>query len=175
MIAFESSNIKYREMTLDDTASVLKWRNSEAVKKVFFYQKTITEEEHTQYYKDRILTGKTQQFIMIDKASGTEFGCVYLSGIDYNKCTAESGIFIGEERFKGKKYGTEAIKAIANYGFNKLKLNRIDIRIKATNDSSIESHKKVGYIENRDLINEYEYNGDLEDVIFMSLYLEDRK
>ena len=167
---FESENIKYREMTLDDTEKVLSWRNSDEVRSHFFYQKIITKTEHENYYNSKIVPGKTKQFVMMDKCSGKEFGCVMLSNIDLDKNTAESGIFIGNADFYGKGYGTEAIKSVVEYGFTKYRFSRIDIRVRRSNICSYKAHRKAGFIENQEIMTLYEFDGNQNEVVFMSVY-----
>ena len=168
MESFESDRIIYRDITLDDTEKVLKWRNCDEVRNNFFYQVIITEQEHIEYYKTRIAVGETRQFVMIDKASEMEFGCVYLSHIDLNAGTAEEGIFIGEDTFRGSGYGTEAYRWLKEFGFKELGLNSICLRIRKENIASKKSAQNAGFIIDQKLVDKYYEDGGTEDLIFLS-------
>ena len=167
MAVFETSRIEYRLMTLNDTETVLRWRNSDFVRKQFLYQKEITPREHLEYYEKRIVSGETVQFIMTDKKSKRELGCIYLSRIDKNECTGEGGIFIGEQDFIGLGYGTEGYEGIKKYGFSILGLTWIKVRIRRTNIPSIRGCQKVGFEINENLLREYKQSGGKEDIVFL--------
>ena len=172
MYIFESKNIAYREMTLDDTDNVLMWRNNDDVAKNFFYKESITRETHVAYYENFIKTGKSIQFVMKDKKTGIEFGCVYFSHVNRELKTGEIGIFIANSSFRGKGYGTEALRALGEFGFDELKFSRVDARVKRDNICSIKSLLKIGYKENMELLESSDFDGNIDDVVFMSLNVE---
>ena len=95
-------------------------------------------------------TGRAVQFIIRLKAEQRDVGSVYLRDIDKKTGTAEFGIFIGEEECLGKGIGQEAAGLILAYGFNKLKLRRIFLRVFADNQRAIASYRKAGFIEMAD-------------------------
>ena len=52
-----NNNVVIRAMTEKDTANVVKWRNSLAVMENFIYRTPLTEEEHLNWYYNRVKTG----------------------------------------------------------------------------------------------------------------------
>ncbi|MDR7071511.1 RimJ/RimL family protein N-acetyltransferase [Fictibacillus barbaricus] len=60
---------------------------------------------------------------------------------------AELGIAIGNKRFWGKGYGLAAMRAMLNFGFTELHLNKIWLRVEIDNEKAIKSYKRAGYIE----------------------------
>ena len=53
-----------RPITEKDSANIVKWRNSEKVRKHCMTKAAITLESHMKYYRERVLTGKNIQFIV---------------------------------------------------------------------------------------------------------------
>lgn len=141
----EGNKVILREITLDDTDDIIRWRNNPNVKKNFCIQSDFTIEGHTKWYNTMILTGKVKQFVIIDRQAGFSVGSVYLRDIDYTNKKAEYGIFIGEDSCRGKGLGSEAAKLIIEFGFNNLKLHKIFLRVFSNNVTAINSYKKAGF------------------------------
>lgn len=78
-------------------------------------------------------------------AACREIGSVYLRDIDREAGTAEYGVFIGEEKALGKGYGTEAAKLMLAYGFEKLGLQKIYLRLLEDNAGARKSYEKAGF------------------------------
>ena len=170
MEMYESERIAYRSITLDDTQKVLRWRNCDEVRKNFFYQSVITPKEHEEYYNTRVRSGEVRQFVMKDKETDTEFGCVYFSHVNIEKKTAEGGLFIGDSLYRGKGYGTEAYKWLKEFGFFYLGITTIYLRIRKENLVSVNSASKAGFKIDQKLTDEYYVNGGAEDLVFLSIY-----
>tara|TARA_Y100000589_G_scaffold293494_1_gene298490 strand:+ start:263 stop:661 length:399 start_codon:yes stop_codon:yes gene_type:complete len=64
------------------------------------------------------------KFRIFDKKNNCHIGNVKLSIVDIAKKIGEIGILIGEKHYWGQGVATEVIKAIMDFGFNVLKLNR---------------------------------------------------
>lgn len=88
---------------------------------------------------------KEEIIFAIDANDGTHIGLVRLNSIDYIHKNAEYGIFIGDKKYWGQGYGTEAGKLMIDYGFRKLKLRMIYLRYVAFNIRGEKSYKKLGF------------------------------
>lgn len=140
-----------RPITINDTEMILNWRNSDAVKQFFIRQEDITVEEHLYWLEELVSSGKVCQFIICVKNEDKPIGSVYLQKIDTVNGDAEYGIFIGETSALGKGYGTEAGRLMLKYGFEKLNLKTIYLRVYADNIRAIRSYLRIGFRhENQD-------------------------
>ena len=74
-------------------------------------------------------------------------GSIGLFDISHVKRAATLGIFIGDNEYRGKGFGTEAIKLILDYGFNYLNLNNIKLDLMEFNESAFACYKKCGFKE----------------------------
>jgi RimJ/RimL family protein N-acetyltransferase len=72
-------------------------------------------------------------------------GSCSLRGISLANRAADLGIMIGDARFQGKGYGSEAMRLLVAYGFETLNLNRIGLRVFANNPRAIRCYEKVGF------------------------------
>lgn len=162
-----NGDVYLRKITVEDTEQVLSWRNSTQVKAYFIFQDEITTEDHLNWLKSKVDTGKVDQFIIVEKASAQPIGSVYLQDIDYCHKKAEYGIFIGEQNLQGKGYGTIVAKLMIDYAFDKLGLHRVYLRVLESNERAIRSYEKAGFKKEALLIDDVCINGDYKNIIIM--------
>ena len=79
---------------------------------------------------------------MIEKATGEYIGNVEIMRI--NNGVGEIGITITPKQ-QNKHYGTEAMKAIMKYGYNKLNLDGFELNVYSTNPRAIRCYENVGF------------------------------
>lgn len=73
-------------------------------------------------------------------------GEVLLFDLDHANGRAQVGIFIGEPDEWGKGYGTDAVRAIVDFGFAELRLERIWLNVSTENPRAQRSYEKVGFV-----------------------------
>jgi len=74
-------------------------------------------------------------------------GTIGLHSIDWRNRVATTGTVLGEKRYWGMGYGTEAKMLLLDLGFNTLDLYAVQSRVIAHNDRSVAYSKKCGYRE----------------------------
>lgn len=164
----EGQDIYLRLMDEGDTDNIVKWRNSDFVRRNFIYQKPFTREGHENWVRTMIDTGKVVQFIICTR-DGRPVGSVYLRDIDRTHHKAEYGIFIGERDAQGKGYGTQAAKLMIDYAFQELKLHKLMLRVLAENEQAKRSYEKAGFVQEAYLKDEVFLEGRYKDVIYMAV------
>lgn len=164
----EGKDIFLRLMNEDDTENIVKWRNSDFVRRNFIYQEPFSKEGHEQWKKTMVDTGKVVQFIISTK-DGNPIGSVYLRDIDNVHKKAEYGIFIGEKNALGKGYGTQAARLIIHYAFEQLGLHKLMLRLLADNKQAYRSYEKAGFVQEAYLKDEVFLEGVYKDVIYMAV------
>lgn len=164
----EERNIYLRPITTDDTDDVIRWRNSDNVKKYFIYQGDFTREGHLRWLEEKVNTGDVIQFMIIEKESDRAVGSVYLRDVDRDNGKAEYGIFIGEDDSRGKGYGTQAARLMLAYAFGEAGLHRIYLRAFADNERAIASYKKVGFSVEGILRDDVCIRGEYRDIAWMA-------
>src|SRR3989344_626015 len=85
---------------------------------------------------------KTQFSIDVGRA---HIGTLALSSISRKEKRAEFGIFIGDKKYWGQGFGTEAGKLLLRYGFKTLGLHRIYLSVIGFNIRAIKSYERIGF------------------------------
>ncbi len=140
------NRITLRPITADDTAMVLKWRNSDRTVRNFYYRKPVTEEDHIKWLSEKVDKGEVWQYVVVLKESDTPIGSVYLQHIDRVSLTGETGVFFSEDAPEGQGLATEAVKLLGEeVGFKMLGLLHLTAKVISTNTASIKLHENAGY------------------------------
>lgn len=167
----EGKDIYLRPMNEEDTDNIIKWRNSDFVRRNFIYQKPFSRQGHERWVKTMIYTGKVVQFIICTRKERA-IGSVYLRDIDRVHKKAEYGIFIGEKDVLGQGYGTQAAELMIHYAFEQLKLHKLMLRVLADNRQACRSYEKAGFVQEAYLKDEVFLEGVYRDVIYMAVINE---
>jgi RimJ/RimL family protein N-acetyltransferase len=125
---------------------------------------------------DRMLAaqGTTDyHFVICLLADARPIGTIGLHGLDLQNGTAEFGIAIGEKEEWSKGYGTDALRAICDFGFGELRLERISLYVYAGNDRARRSYEKAGFSHEGTLRRAHFGRGAHADVNVMSLLREE--
>lgn len=165
----EGAGIYLRLMTYEDTESIVRWRNSDAVRKNFIYQALFTKESHENWIRTKVETGEVVQMIICEADTDKPVGSVYIRDIDHNHQKAEYGIFIGEESARGKGYGTAAARLMIRYSFEELGLHRLFLRVYSENQQAIKSYEKAGFEKEAYLREDVCIDGVFRDIVLMGV------
>lgn len=105
----------------------------------------ITLDEEKKYLEENSYTEAS--FVIVTMDDDKMIGTVSLEDINHiNRC-ATLGIFIGDKDFRGKGYGTEAIKLVLEYGFKYLNLKNVKLDLMEFNERALKCYKKCGFKE----------------------------
>lgn len=162
-------DIYLRPMEEADTDLIVKWRNTDFVRRNFIYQKEFTLEGHLHWIETMVNTGKVIQFI-ICTGENTPVGSVYLRDIDREHGKAEYGIFIGEKEALSKGYGTQAAELMIEYSFHELGLHKLMLRVLAENERARRSYEKAGFVQEGYLKEDVCLEDGYHDVILMACF-----
>ncbi len=91
----------------------------------------------------RIRSGAFYDWAVVKKQSGKMIGTCGFTSIDTDNRKGEIGYVINPD-FKGRGYATEAARAVIDFGFDVLSLNRIEAKFMQGNDSSLRVMQKLG-------------------------------
>ena len=90
--------------------------------------------------------GKTDyHFVICLRADGTAIGTIGLHALDFVNGTAEFGIAIGVKDQQNRGFGTDALRAICDFGFGELRLERIGLDVYDGNDRARRAYEKAGF------------------------------
>ncbi|MBQ9828169.1 MAG: GNAT family N-acetyltransferase, partial [Lachnospiraceae bacterium] len=136
---FESDNIRYAEVSEDFLRDYLIMVNdAEHVAGFIGMTEPVSEEKERDFIRKK-LEENAPIFSMIDKKSGGFIGNIEL--MDVEDDAGELGIAI-TAGMQDMGYGTEAIRAIIEYGFEQMGLKRIFLKVYPNNFRAIHVYRK---------------------------------
>ena len=100
-------------------------------------------------------------------------GTVFLRSVDKVNGSGVVGIFLGDRRYLGQGYGTDALNALVDFGFGELRLERIELEVFDFNARAIKSYVKAGFRTDAILRRARFHRGVHHDVHIMSILRDD--
>jgi RimJ/RimL family protein N-acetyltransferase len=73
-------------------------------------------------------------------------GFVVLHGLKWPGGSALLAIGIGDAAYRGKGYGSEALRLILHYGFMEVGLHRVGLTVLSYNTAAIRAYERVGFV-----------------------------
>ena len=137
--------LRLRQISIEDTSNIIKWRNNLAVKSNLFNQNDLTDEQHLDWLEKMVFKGRCMQYII--SISDKDVGTTFIKNIDKVNMEGEFGIFIGEDEYRGQGYGFMATKMIVEKCFKEHRLKRIYLNVFSDNYPAIMTYKRVGFKE----------------------------
>jgi diamine N-acetyltransferase len=169
----EGDRIRLRADERADLPLFVAWLNDPEVREgisLYLPQSQVTEE---QWFENMLKTPREEHPFAIE--ARTADGGWQLIGncgfFDFNwRCrSAEIGILIGDKSRWNQGYGTETMRFMLKHGFETLNLNRIYLRVFASNPRAIRCYEKVGFVR-EGCLRQAEYrHGQYVDMFVMSV------
>lgn len=89
--------------------------------------------------------GLQQRALAIETHDGSLIGDVELEHINWRSRTAELRICIGVKKLWGKGFGQDAVRQTLTYAFGTLKLERVYLKVYASNTRAIRCYERCGF------------------------------
>lgn len=126
------------------------------------------------WYTSIFEEGTGMRWVITKKDSDVVIGSCGFLNMSPNNQRAEIGFELNKKHW-GQGIASEAVKAVIEYGYSRLNLNRIEAIVDPPNLSSQKLMEKQGFVK-EGLLRHYEYNfGKFSDVFMYSLLKEDFK
>lgn len=155
-----------RPIHLSDAKRFVKWLADPSVNK-FMATRSVSMREELKWIRG-LKKQKDNKTFAIDTKEGTHIGSINLFLKPHDQ-KAVLGVMIGDKRYWNKGYGTDAMRTILRYGFGRLRLHRISLKVYAYNPRALRVYKRLGFrIEGRGR-EEVFYRGTFYDDISMGL------
>ena len=122
--------IYLRPITLEDGASIVKWRNTPSVSSHCLNQKPITLESNEKFFHEYVETGHYQQYIVerIDEDYGVAsypIATAYLKDIDRTNKRCELCIFTSDDQEWNTESQSIAVKRLLEKAFDELGMHKV--------------------------------------------------
>jgi RimJ/RimL family protein N-acetyltransferase len=168
--------IVLREYRKEDLEPMRQWVNDPAVvdnlSDLFLFPNTLAG---TEQFLNSMLEGKHEAkgFVIADRHSAAYIGQIDLIKIDWKNRYARLGIVIGCAEKRGRGYGTEAIRLIQRFTFERLNLNKLELDVHDYNQPAIRCYQKCGFKEEGRIRQTFYINDRYTDMIVMGILKEE--
>jgi diamine N-acetyltransferase len=168
----KGERILLRPLKRDDIEKRLKWKKYSDPLYFHYNLDKMTETQKKQWYLKR---KKEPQmlYLAIDNLQGELLGFLNLYVSDWTEKKGKLGIYLGSE-YINKGYGTEAIKTLLPYYFERMKFKELNLDVAAHNWRAIRCYQKCGFEFARTFFNRHDPRSKL-DIFGDSRFEEIRK
>ena len=156
----------------DINETYLRWINDAEVTKYMTTGIFPSNMEKLKEYFDHMNSPNHVILAIADKKSDKHIGNIALNDIDWVNRIANLGIMLGDKKFWGKGYGTEATKLIVDYAFDKLNLHRLWLGVLAEHFAAIRVYERAGFKVEGRLRQELYLEGEYNDKVIMGMVNE---
>lgn len=168
---FDGKLVRLREYRKEDIPLRLSYINDPEVLKYLEpgipYPVTLNEELR---WFDSISAFKDTYRFAVETVSDSNYiGDCGINSIDWKNSNAGVSIFIGNDTYRGKGYGTEAMHLLMDFVFSQMSINKIRLQVYSFNERAIRSYEKCGFKTEGVLRQEIFRNGEYFDVIAMGI------
>jgi diamine N-acetyltransferase len=170
-----AERIYLRPAERSDLANFVRWFSDAEVTRYLMARAPFSGAMEERWF-DQMLEkqGKTDyHFVICLAEDGRPIGTAGLHELDLENGSAAFGISIGEKSEWNKGYGTETLQAICDFGFGKLRLERIWLEVYAPNKAGQRAYQKAGFVLEGALRNAHFAEGEYMDVLVMALLREE--
>ncbi|MFC9427476.1 GNAT family N-acetyltransferase [Streptomyces sp. NPDC056987] len=102
-------------------------------------------------------------------ADATLIGLVRLRDTEPETGCAALDIYLGEKQYWGRGYATDAMRTICRYGFDKMRLHKITLKVVTENHAAHHVYRKIGFVEEGRLRQVFRRDGQWYDMFTMGL------
>ena len=164
-----------RPITEDDGAYIVKWRNSEKVRKHCMTKAPITLESNLKFFKENVLTGKCKQYIVerIEEETGLvtyPIATVYLRAIDNENHRCELCVFTSSDVEWEAEGQIMAVKMLLEKAFNEFRMHKVYSYVIHNVNEGMEVLKGAGFEVEAVLKSEAIVDGQYADVYRLCTY-----
>lgn len=108
-------------------------------------------------------------FAIVGKKTDKHIGNIRLGPISWVHRVSNFGIMIGDKKFWGKGYGSEATRLILRHGFERLNLHKVSLGVAADHKSAVASYKRVGFKVEGRAREQFCLDGKYHDCLYMGI------
>jgi len=164
--------VRLRAMEREDLPRFVLWLNDPEVRQGILIAIPLSMSQEEQWFSHMLERPSEEQPLVIEiktPEGWKAIGNISFHTVDWRERSTEVGIVIGEKSFWNQGYGRDAMQLMLRHGFNNLNLNRIFLRVYASNPRAIRSYEKAGFVHEGRLRQAHFQDGQYVDVLIMSV------
>ena len=167
--------VRLREYRKEDIEQVLRFVNEPAFRRLVNpripYPWTLEDEQ--KWFEKNSAAHDTYSFAIETLAESKYIGGCGVNEVDWKNSVAVAGIFIGDGGYRGKGYGTDAMRVLIRFVFDQMNMNKIKLHVFSINEQAIRCYEKCGFKVEGVLRQEIFRDGAYCDDIVMGLLREE--
>jgi UDP-4-amino-4,6-dideoxy-N-acetyl-beta-L-altrosamine N-acetyltransferase len=135
-------DVRLIRVQAEHLALILKWRNSDWVRKNMFVQDILQEKDQLAWFNS---INNASNYYFIIEYLGEKVGVIHAKNFSEEDGIGEGGIFIGEYDYLETWASVMASICLLNFIFAKTNINRSMVRVQTHNRRAISYNLKLGY------------------------------
>jgi RimJ/RimL family protein N-acetyltransferase len=162
-------DVRLIRVQAEHLALILKWRNSDWVRKNMFVQDILQEKDQLAWFNS---INNASNYYFIIEYLGEKVGVIHAKNFSEEDGIGEGGIFIGEYDYLETWASVMASICLLNFIFAKTNINQSMVRVQAHNRRAISYNLKLGYKIDHQDANECRMILDKEDFLCKTTLLK---
>ncbi len=167
----KGNNVILRPVEEADIPLFQKWMNDPEITQYIRAIMPVSLAEERSWF-DRVSKSASDKvtLALVDIATNQLIGTIGINNIDFRAGTATTGTVIGDKKYWGKGYGTEAKMLLLEFAFNELNLRKVYSDVFAYNKRSLAYANKCGYVEEARIPKHFYRKGRYWDKVILAVY-----
>lgn len=158
-----------RILEASDIPTTQAWINDPEISEIMGYLPVKSQLQQKQWYEALINDQSRFVFAICLLESKEHIGNVALGNVDYVNRNAAVSIFIMKTGIRGNGYGTEAMRLILWFAFDRLNLHRVYLRTSPEFVAAVRMYESLGFVQEGILREHYFVRGKYRDKIIYSM------
>lgn len=162
----EKEKVYLRPLLKSDLQHMVSWDHDAEIGYFFGFDR----KDSSMTYRERcaaLLGQPNHRLWAIETKKDSFIGEVELTQICWHTREAELKICIGDPAFRGRGFGTQAIKLVLANAFTKLKLKKVYLRVYQYNTRALHCYLQCGFKKEAVLKNRHRFGGQNRDIYLM--------
>ncbi|HET6892086.1 MAG TPA: GNAT family protein [Pyrinomonadaceae bacterium] len=168
-----SEQVRLGPVVESDLPVLFQWINDRDLVLSSAPYKAVDFADHEAWFKDIRSRGDVVVFAIRLKDSDRLVGTCQLHSVHRIHRSAQLQIRLGDAQYRGKGFGSQAIRLLVRHGFRDLGLHRIYLHVLQNNLAAIRTYQKAGFQTEGCLRKAAFIDGQFLDVIVMGLLADD--
>lgn len=167
----DRSLVKLRPVEEIDVDNILAWVNDKSVvgNLAAFSGKALTREDELGWVRKVRTSTDERVFTVTHARDGRYLGQVGLHQIFWRSRVARAAAIISSKTDHGHGYGSAAIAALLDVAFHELELHKVWLMVFRTNERSLRTWRRLGFVDEGVLRDEYFHEDAWHDMVRLGL------
>lgn len=167
----DRSLVKLRPVEEIDVDNILAWVNDKSVvgNLAAFSGKALTREDELGWVRKVRTSTDERVFTVTHARDGRYLGQVGLHQIFWRSRVARAAAIISSKADHGHGYGSAAIAALLDVAFHELELHKVWLMVFRTNERSLRTWRRLGFVDEGVLRDEYFHEDAWHDMVRLGL------